>query len=340
MVREVQTVGWDVKVIRPGGETVTVPVTDGSLDWAESRSPMAGGRFSTKTPVGSVFGAQIQPIRRVNGEPTVMGDYIATADPKHFASSGEWSVEFIDRSILASNTRLIVPLSLPRSTHVVTAIRARLSKVGLAAYIDDQDDTLRTPIAWDVGTSELKVINDLLEAINYHPLRPVGMRLQASEYRDVTRVDPEFSLREGVDGTHLVDYAVDSDHLQVANRIVGVTAGGDGTPVLRALATDQRTTEFSHAARGGFWMDPEPLQSNATTQAVLEAQVWRELRKRQSTMRVTVQHQWDPAIVVGAVGTLSSTRWGELTGTYEVVSTGISMKFNSLASSELRRIQQ
>ena len=333
--RDVQ---WFVKIIPPTGEDYNVDVLDGSIDSDESRAPLDGGSFTTLGDPGNLMGARIQPVKIVDRVSHQMGDFIATATPFRLGKSGEYRVEFIDRSILAANTRLITPLSLPRATKVVSAIRARLTRVGLNATIDDLDDTLRAPLGWDVGTTELTIINALLKSIGYYPLRPMGMRLGSYEITDVKNADSSFSFVEGAEGTHIIDYDVDLDHLQVANRIVCQTAGGNGVPVLRVVATDEKTTDFSKEARGGFWMDPEPIQSNAVNLAVLEAEAWRELRKRQTDMYVKLSHLWDPEVIVGAVGDLESNKWPQVNGRYEVISTSIQMRFDALSQTTLRRI--
>ena len=149
---------------------------------------------------------------------------------------------------------------------------------------------------------------------------------------DVWRLDE-------ADGVQVVDYSVDSDHLAIPNRVVGTAAGdGDTVPPLRAVAADERSTRWSWAARGGAWVDAEPIRSDAASQAVLEAEVWAWLRRRQSSMRVTVEHLWDPDIRIGTAGWLTSEKWPLLSGRYIVAATSIGMDFDALASSDLRRV--
>jgi len=331
-------VEWRCHAVYPTGRVVEISGPRGTLDWDEDSASVAGGRVSTSVDPGDLIGARLYPVKVLNGTAYQMGEYAATAVTPRYGISPSWQIDLIDLSVIAARTRLQSPLSLPRGSHIVSAVRRRLGALGLDIAIADASETLRVPIAWDVGTDELSVANDLLSAAGLGPVRAAGMRLASERRRDPGSMADVWRLDEA-NGVQVINYSVDSDHLAIPNRVVGVAAGdGDTVPPLRAVAADERSSRWSWAARGGAWVDAEPIRSDAATQAVLEAEVWAWLRRRQSSMRVTVAHLWDPDIRIGTAGWLTSEKWPLLSGRYIVAGTSIDMEYDALASSSLRRV--
>ena len=116
------------------------------------------------------------------------------------------------------------------------------------------------------------------------------------------------------------------------------TSATNELPAMRAVMEDWRTTEWSHDARG-YWYDADPIRSNATTQAILDAEVRAEFAKRQATATLTLSHVWDERVVVGSVGRIDSDAHPlEVSGRWLVTAQSMPVTGTPLVSTTLRRL--
>lgn len=332
---------WQVTVARRDGTTWVPRLLSGSFDFNISGKVVSGGRFTTADDPGSLIGAVVLLEVSIGGEQESIpvGRGVTTADDPSFTSTGGvWTVEWMDDASKLDKARLLSPVGLPATTVATVRARARLAEVGVSAAIADSDRTLRTAIALTPEQTRLDEINTLLGAAGLHPLWPSPTGLVAARWPDVDKAAPAHVFTEGEDSLHLPDYPVKRDHLLVPNRLL-LTSKGDGkSPSLTAVARDVASTAWSYEARG-YWVDAEPAQSDAATQADLVDDANRLLRELQmAAVTMTIRHMWTPDIQPGVIVVINSER-PEVDGRWQVTGSSIDVvAVDALASTPLRRV--
>lgn len=332
---------WQLSVVRRDGSAWVPSLLSGSFDFDISRKVVSGGRFTTADDPGSLIGAEVLLSTTLPGDidarPVARG--IATADdPSFTATGGVWTVEWMDDSSRLEKARLLNPVGLPATTLAAARVRARLAEVGVSAAVADSDRTLRTALAFTPEQTRLDEVNTLLGAAGLHPLWSSPTGLVAARWPDVDKAAPAHAFTEGEESLHLPDYPVKRDHLSVPNRLL-LTSKGDGkSPSLSAVARDAASTPWSFQARG-FWVDAEPGQSDAATQADLVDDANRKLREVQmAAVTMTIRHMWTPSIQPGVIVVVDSDR-PEVDGRWQVTGSSIDIvTVDALASTSLRRV--
>lgn len=116
---------------------------------------------------------ELQPVMTIDGQETPLGIYqAATPSIKGAAGQKRVEVEAYDRCWRVYSNRTETILHLAAGASYLTEIRKLLTACGVALVIATPSDaTLQTDREdWDVGTSYLTIVNDLLAEINYNSL--------------------------------------------------------------------------------------------------------------------------------------------------------------------------
>lgn len=116
---------------------------------------------------------ELQPVMAIDGQETPLGIYqAATPSIKGAAGQKRVEVEAYDRCWRVYSNRTETILHLSAGASYLTEIRKLLTACGVALVIATPSDaTLQTDREdWDVGTSYLTIVNDLLAEINYNSL--------------------------------------------------------------------------------------------------------------------------------------------------------------------------
>lgn len=330
-----KSLDWEIQIVRNDGVTIVPDITSARYDWDTMRPIVAGGSFSTKQNLGDLVGARL----RLALGGTNLGWFSVTASSPSYSSAGtDWSVEFMDDTSRLEKQRLIFPVGLKATTPVAAAIRSRLAAAGLTVTIDDNDETLRTAKAWSAGsTTELQLVNDLLSTIGFHGIWPSANGLYAEKHIDPETAAIAHVFAEGEDSFHVHDYRLDSDYMNIPNRLMVSSPGDTKAEPLSAVAQDVNSSPWSFTARG-FWVDAEPVTSDYTTQAGLVADAERRLKALQSSaVSMTLQHLWTPDIKPGSVVRIDSPNLN-IAGRWQVTNSSISLGVGSLATSSVRKV--
>jgi hypothetical protein len=155
-------------------------------------------------------------------------------------------------------------------------------------------------MTWDVGTSVLQIINDLLEAAGYASLWTDGMgQFQATPYVSPANRPPVYeALSPFVKGdTSLMapDWTKDQDIYSIPNRYVAISQGGGDAEALVAVETNtDPSSPFSYPSRGR-WITRVVTGVEATSQADLQARAKMGLAQASSvTSGIAIQHLYLP----------------------------------------------
>jgi len=258
-------------------------VTGGQIDQSVGATISGGGKIEVDDVGQGVdwLTIRVRPWWSVAGaEPWPLGVFLASAPTALHTETGRaWSVELLDKLVILDQDAVDGSYSLPAGTVVTTAVKAVIASAGeTATAITDSDETLTAGMVWPAGTSKLRIVNDLLAAINYFSLRCDGFgRYVAAPYirpqdRPVAR-----AFAEGARAIHEAAFTRDQDLAAIPNKVVLVATATGDTESLVAVATNtDPASPFSYPSRDR-WIVHTEEGVEATSQGVLDALAARRL---------------------------------------------------------------
>lgn len=216
---------------------------------------------------------------QVEGVPAwPLGTFLCAAPGRSHTSTGvEWSVDLLDLLTIIDQDNMQGAHSLPAGTVVTAAVRALIAATGeTGVAVTDSTHALTSGMVWEAGTSRLRIINDLLGAINYFGLRTDAWgRLVASPY--VAPGDRAVTRDLTADAIASEDWSADQDLSSVPNRVVLVGRGtGDSEALVGVAENTDPASRLSIASRGRVVAVTE-TGVEATSQAVINALAVRRL---------------------------------------------------------------
>lgn len=140
-------------------------------DTAEIKTSLSGS-FAPSSDIDWLQD-EIRPELILDGTPYPLGVFApATVSESRSETSVSLQVEAYDRCWRVRDTYTEGILSLAEGTNYITAVKQLLTAAGIAAVIETPTSAALSEIRedWDVGTSYLEIINELLSEINYKPL--------------------------------------------------------------------------------------------------------------------------------------------------------------------------
>lgn len=284
-----------------------VGVTDGRVD-INGNAPMRGS--GSLTWVGTVDSqpdweqVQVQPVYRARTRAGTitwpLGVFIpAVPAVEYNGNLVTLNVELYDRSLLLTNTTVSQTYSVPAGTVVTTLVRTLLTNivggVGALVSVVDSTDTLRTAMTWDVGTTILRIVNDLLGAINYFSVWADGRGVYRAEpYRAPGYRAVEWAFQDDKEGIYLPKIKRDQDRFRVPNRIILVGQSDGTVPALVGIYENRNDADPRSIDNYGY-SDYVETGVEATTQAVIDAlalRKWQDLSK--PAAHLTLDHAMLP----------------------------------------------
>lgn len=240
---------WHAEAAIKGGGTINVTDTGQDIDWLNIRV----------RPVVLLSGlADAAPVE------VPAGVYLAAAPVQDWDDVGRsWSVELLDKNsildqdIVTDSNGNPVTYSAPVGANVVDLVIQLIQMTGEATpAIEPGTKTLPSALTWDVGTSILKIVNDLLSAAGYFSLYTDGAGqfkvtpyLPSSERAPVYRAEAPFSV--GDQSLMSSKWTLDKDFYSVPNRYVAISQGDGTTEAMVAVVTNEDpTSPFSYQSRG------------------------------------------------------------------------------------------
>lgn len=176
---------------------------------------------------------------------------------------------------------------------VTDAVQGLVEEAGLATAITPSEATLPSAMTWPAGTSRLRVVNDLLAAVNYFSADadPLG-RVTSSPWRSPSEREPVYTFRPGEVAIHRPAFGVKADYYSVPNRVVAI-AGNDEAELV-AVAEDY-TSAVGRTIRGR-WVTALRDGLEAVDQATLDAMAARLLLEGRQVIESVegLQHAFIP----------------------------------------------
>lgn len=206
---------------------------------------------------------RVRPVLLIQGLPEIpLGVYLVTAGPETWRDTGRtFELELHDRATVLDQDQVSVTFTADTTTPILTQVANLIATAGEKFTPDGTETrTLATAQVWDIGTTKLKIVNDLLAALNYNSLAVTGHGdFIATPYvrpavRTITYALLNGIPRELVDGSLSIyqpDWNRDRDVWGVPNKVVAVGQGtGTAAPPSGSYTNTDPTSPFSYAARG------------------------------------------------------------------------------------------
>ncbi|MEV4902348.1 hypothetical protein AB0K08_13525 [Citricoccus sp. NPDC055426] len=254
-----------------------------------------GGSLSYAGPPVDWMSHRIQPWITVKGggqEVTwPLGVFIPSAPRRDFGDEDQpVSLELYDKGyLMTAQAATANTYAVPAGTVVTDRVRMLLVNSGNRCSVTDAPDTLRTSMTWPAGTSYQRIINDLLDSINYFALYVDAYgTFRADPYIRPQDRSPAFGFKDDAQGIYSPSFTHERDDFSVPNRVILLSQVEGEEPALVSVATDDDpNSQYSYEARGIRIVHTQE-GVEATSQAKLDQIARRRLEELQ---RVTSTYQ-------------------------------------------------
>lgn len=217
-------------------------------------------------------------------------------------------LSILDQDIASGDSVVITAYSAPAGANVITLVQGLIGETG-ERYPAIQPDTvtLASPMVWDIGTTRLKIINDLLDAGGYFSLFCDGWgQYQTIPYVQPSDREPVYEsiapFSDGPDSLMDPAWTHDRNIYSIPNRYLVVGQGDGTTPALTSTATNtDPNSPYSFASRGR-WITQVEVGVEAATQSTLDSIARARLSDATSvTNQITLDHVFLPDLHVNSV---------------------------------------
>lgn len=172
-----RTVDFRYIIMRGGADFGQIyPLQSGAptlrMDDAGAIKTSLSGAFAP-APAANFLTDEIRPELIIDGTPYPLGVFLpASVRETEDESTKGLQLECYDRCWRVDTVTTETILSLAAGTNYLTAIKSLLAAAGISIIVETPTTATLTERRedWDVGTSYLTIVNDLLSEINYNPL--------------------------------------------------------------------------------------------------------------------------------------------------------------------------
>lgn len=292
-------------------------VLGGEVSWTYNASVKGGGSLEV-VEVGQNINwvtARIRPVAILNNETEVpIGVFVAAAPKKdHSAVGVQRPIEILDKCSLLDrdiyadlDTGQALPFSLAEGSDVFLTVKNLIERIGESAQMIPTDLGIVTanPMTWEVGTTLLKIINDLLSAAGYFSLWVDGMgQFQVTKYAPPASRPAIYELLAPFENGNLMapDWSEDEDIYSIPNRFVATTTGDEENEGLISTAMLDPSSPYSYFNRGKQWVTAVEEGVEAVNQQSLDNYAsWRLALAVSVSARREVSHPFLPEMQVNS----------------------------------------
>lgn len=274
-------------------------------------------------------------------EKQLVGTFVVTTAPKTKNEYGieTWSIEAYDRTYLVQRKKIesMSEVYVLANAYYTDAIESLLIACGISDFIIEASAARVTTTHqdWEIGTSYLQIINELLDEMNYTSLwfDEEGVA-HASPYVSPVIREPNFEYRSGSGSIVLSSHTVDDDTFAAANVFMVMIQNLDGEAIYAKAVNDDPTSRLSTVRRGRIAAPVVYLQDTPSQQAAQEYANNLKLKSMISTETATIRtapealHEVFDIVAVDVPG---------LSGKFEEIGWSIDLDASGLMSHTLRR---
>lgn len=331
-------------------------VDGGSVDWTANASVKGGGQLEL-ADVGQQIdwlNCRIRPVCTIDGysEDVPVGVWLPAAPTESWTATGRtWTVDLLDKATILDTdvwsdlgTGQAATYSAPAGAVVTSLVRELIETTGESApAIEDDPASLTRAMVWEIGTSRLRIINDLLDAAGFFSLWvDMAGQFRATRYTSPSDRPPRFEavgpFQVGDTALWSPDFSVERDIFAVPNRVVAIAQGDGEDEAMTSEATNTNPdSPFSFDARGR-WITVVETDVEAVDQQALDLYATRRLETLTSvSAALPVQHVWLPGLAVNETVRVVNPDAGlDILAT--VAKTSVTFDPVGLCSSELREV--
>lgn len=317
-------------------------VQSGYLDWIANAVVKGGGQLvvtDVSQPINWLT-SRLRPVMVIEGLPEQpLGIFIAAEAPSSWDRGRTWSIKLLDKTALLDRDIITATYSVAAGTVVTTEIATIIAATGITNYsITASTATLTGALIWKPGTSKLRIINDLLAAINYFSLYAnFNGQLIGEPYVLPASRPVVYEFLDGPSSIYSPLFDQDADFAKIPNRVV-VTGVGDGTTEALTSVAENNDSDspYSIPNRGVVGYAEEGVE--ADSQATLDAYARRRLVELTTPGTSTdISHSPLPGLAVNSVVRFRRVPAG-IDAKQTVSKTRINLDGKALAQTTIREV--
>jgi len=317
-------------------------VVGGKLDWVYNAVVKGAGQLVVEN-VGQDINwltARIRPWMLIEGlDPQPLGVFLPSEAPQFFGIGNRWEIKLLDKTTILDGDTVAQTYSLPVGAVITDEIVTLIESAGITNHaITPSAATLTVPKVWPPATPKIRIINDLLAAINYFSLYAnFDGQMVGAPYVLPARRPIIYEFLDGSTSIYKPEFKKDIDILGIPNRLT-ITTMGTGTT--EGLTSTQENTNpnspYSIANRGRVIGKAESAE--ATDQATLDAYTLRRLVELTSqTAEIEVYHAPVPGLTVNQTVRFRRVPAG-IDARHTVIKTSLELSGAALAQTTFREV--
>lgn len=286
----------------------------GSLRWTSNaavkkRGDITVADLATSTKIRfsdiDVNKTRIRPVMVIDGLPEFpLSLYVISKNKSRWQATGRvFEVGLLDKSTVLAEDLIAETFTASDTDPILEIVQTVVESAGETIAVDGAEvRTLPSPRVWPVGTSKLRIVNDLLDALNYNSLwvdgvgafratpyvAPASRSIRYTVLNDESGERLLRKLTDGAESIYSPDWTRDYDTYEVPNRVVAVqAASGDAEPLTGEATNTNPDSPFSYPSRGRWIVHPitgvdvpdysAEVDPDAATEAFLDAVALRSL---------------------------------------------------------------
>lgn len=195
-----------------------------------------------------------------------LGVFIMSSPQRKFENNSiYWSVDCYDKGIILKEDKLIDRLYIPSGSNYISEVKKILISAGIDKFIIENSSLVtRADLEFEIGSSKLEVINELLYAINYYPIHfDYRGFAETSRYIEPMQRETEFGYVSDDRSVILSGASQSNDMYGVPNVIVRYIDNPDATPLRSVYRNDNPESIVSTVRRGRQIVDVEAVEDIA-----------------------------------------------------------------------------
>lgn len=272
-------------------------VTGGNITYDVNASIRGGGNIDYAGEPVDWLQYRVQPWYSIRvGKTTVewpLGVFIPASPSTAYGTAPGGSIELYDKTLILDQDAIETTFTAAKGAKATDIVRSVILATGEThVALTDSDQTLRKSMAWEPGTSRLRIVNDLLAAINYFAVWCDGNgTYRAGPYAAPDDRLPQYGFVDDERGIYLPEFTHEFDTFNIPNKVICVAEGDGESAALTAVATNTNpNSPFSQPSRGR-WITRVEDSVEASDQTTLNAIAKRYLAEGQQVgSTYSIQH--------------------------------------------------
>lgn len=337
---------WRVDLLNNQDAVVSqlIGVSGGSFEFNVNATIRGGGSLAYSGPPIDWNQHRVQPWYRIEaGDEVVewpLGVFlVATPDSKHTDADVSVDLALYDKTLILDQDKTPTSFSVAKGANVIASVRSVLAAAGQTrTAIEDSTQTLSKAMVWPVGTSRLRIINDLLDAANYFSIWVDGEGIfRAEPYRAPANRGQSYAFRDDSKGIYSPTFSHEFDTFEVPNRVIVIGQSEGDTEAPSVVVEDTGSGPFSYPSRGR-WITRVEEGVEATDTSTLQGIARRFLAEGQQVgSTYSINHAPIPLELNSVVGFERAARGIQVNATVQTIT--YSMETGALCQTTLREYQ-